>query len=86
MTGTVADAARPDPFARLPNVDRAFETAFATPVAFLTTTAIAGLLIAMLLRAALVLETRFTGWVRSIMGPNGRYLFIVLLVAWVIGM
>ncbi len=67
-------------------MDRAFETAFATPVAFLTTTVIAGVLIGILLRAALVPETRFTGWVRSITGPNGRYLFFVLLVVWVIGM
>ena len=67
-------------------MDRAFETAFATPVAFLVTTAIAGVLIGILLRAALVPQSRFTGWVRGITGRNGRYLFFVLLVAWVIGM
>ena len=67
-------------------MDRGFETAFATPVAFLVTIAISGFLIAILLRAALVPESRFTGWVRGITGRNGRYLFFVLLIAWVIGM
>ncbi len=67
-------------------MDKAFETAFATPVAFLVTIAIAAAIITILLRSALVPQSRFTGWVRGITGRNGRYLFLILVVAWVVGM
>ncbi len=79
-------ANRPGPFARLGVMDRAFETAFATPVAFLVTTGISAVLIGIFLRAALVPQSRSSGWTRPITGRNGRYFFGLLLVAWMAGM
>ena len=57
-----------------------------TPIAFLVATAMAAGLVFIVLRAALVPERRFTGWVRAITGPNGRYAFGLLLVLWFAGM
>jgi len=67
-------------------MDKAFETAFAQPVAILLSLAMGGLLILVLFRSALVPETRFTGWVRSVTGRNGRYGFGLLIVLWSIAM
>ena len=67
-------------------MDRAFESQYAVVVAFLLTIIVSGALVAVLLRAALVPQARFTGWVRGITGRNGRYLFLVLLIGWVIAM
>ncbi len=39
-----------------------------------------------ILRVALVPSRRYTGWVRSITGPNGRWFFLLLIVLWVSGM
>ncbi len=36
--------------------------------------------------AVLTAARRHTGWVRSVTGPNGRYLFFVLLLGWTGGM
>jgi hypothetical protein len=63
-----------------------FEAAFATPIAFLLTTLLAGALVLIIARTALVPETRFTGWVRSLTGRNGRYAFGFLIVLWIIAM
>src|SRR3954451_9548871 len=35
-----------------------------------------------ILRVALVPEQRYVGWVRGIVGPNGRWLFLILIVIW----
>lgn len=35
-----------------------------------------------MLRVALVPEQRYTGWVKSIVGPNGRWLFLILILLW----
>jgi len=37
-------------------------------------------------KVALTSERRTTGWVRSLAGPNGKYLFLVLIILWTIGM
>ncbi len=63
-----------------------FEAAFATPIAFLLTTLLAGALVLIIARTALVPETRFTGWVRGLTGRNGRWGFGFLIVLWIIAM
>jgi len=35
-----------------------------------------------MLRVALVPEQRYTGWVKTIVGPNGRWLFLILILLW----
>ena len=35
-----------------------------------------------LLKVALVPSQRTTGWVRTIIGPNGRWLFLILILLW----
>lgn len=67
-------------------MSKEFEAVFATPLAFLITIAVSGVMVALLLRAALVPESRFTGWVRGITGRNGRYAFGGLLVLWIVVM
>jgi hypothetical protein len=67
-------------------MDHSFEAAFATPLGFLLSTIAAGGLVAILLRSALVPETRFTSWVRSVTGRNSRYLILVLIFVWIAGM
>jgi len=47
---------------------------------------LASLVILVVFAAELVPSRRYTSWVRSITGPNGRYLFLVLLLAWTGGM
>ncbi len=43
---------------------------------------LATIVVLLAMSAELVPSRRYTGWVRSITGPNGRYLFFVLLLAW----
>ena len=57
-----------------------------TPIAFLVAIAVAGVMVFVILRAALVPETRFTRWTRVVTGRNGKWAFGLLLVAWVVGM
>ncbi|CAN5471891.1 MAG: hypothetical protein H0V12_07620 [Chloroflexi bacterium] len=63
-----------------------FEAAFAQPVAILLSIAMGGALVTILLRSALVPETRFTGWVRGVTGRNGRYGFALMLLVWTVAM
>jgi hypothetical protein len=55
-------------------------------IAFLIATGLSAGMVFIVLRAALIPETRFTSWVRGITGPNGRYAFAVLLLLWFAGM
>jgi hypothetical protein len=56
-------------------------------VAFLTAILAAGGMVAIFLKVALVPDRRYTAWVRRAIGSvNAKYLFAVLLVAWVVGM
>ena len=65
---------------------KAFESAYAEPLAFILAILIAGIMVIFLLRAALVPESRYTSWVHHIAGRNGRWLFLILLIAWGISM
>jgi hypothetical protein len=38
--------------------------------------------VAIIAKAALTATRRYTGWVAQITGPNGRYLFLILIVLW----
>ena len=63
-----------------------FEAAFATPIAFLLTTLLAGALVLIIARTALVPESRYTSWVRNLTGRNGRYAFGFLIILWTMAM
>ena len=56
------------------------------PIAIFISLAISALMVLILLRSALVPETRFTNWVRGVTGRNGRYAFGLLIVLWIAGM
>ncbi len=55
-------------------------------IAFIVSAIVAGGLVLMLLRAALVPESRYSGWAHSLTGRNGRYLFLLLLIVWIAAM
>ncbi len=55
-------------------------------VAFVVSIVIAGALVMGLLRAALVPESRYTGWAHALTGRNGRYLMLILLIVWGLAM
>ena len=61
-------------------------TSLTTPIGFLISVGVAGLMVFVMLRAALVPERRFTGWTRYVTGRNGKYAFGLLLVLWIAGM
>jgi len=63
-----------------------FQSALGQPVALLIGVLMGGVMIAVLLRIALVPERRYTGWVRTVTNKNARYLFGFLLVAWIASM
>ena len=67
-------------------MSREFEAAFATPVAFFLTILLAGVMVLVFARTALVPESRFTAWVRGLTGRNGRYGFALLILLWIGGM
>ncbi len=51
-------------------------------IAFVVSTIVAGALVLVMLRAALVPESRYSGWAHALTGRNGRYLFLLLLIVW----
>ena len=56
-------------------------------VDFLTAVAAAGGMVALFLKLALVPDRRYTTWVRRAIGSvNAKYLFGLLLIAWIVGM
>lgn len=63
-----------------------FQQLLLHPEAALGSIAIAALMTLIILVVALVPSRRFTSWIRSIIGPNGRFLFLILIVLWGIGM
>jgi hypothetical protein len=63
-----------------------FQLLIANPIAMLGAILLAAFMVALILLVSLVPERRHTGWVRSVTGTNGRYLFLVLIIAWGIGM
>lgn len=60
----------------------AFQSAIAQPVALLSGILLGVLVVFLIFRAAMVPETRYTGWVRGITGRNGRWAFFLLIILW----
>jgi hypothetical protein len=56
------------------------------PFAFLGSVLLAAFMALIILRVAMVPERRYTGWVRAIAGPNGRWFFLLLILLWGAGM
>lgn len=63
-----------------------FQQLILHPFALLGSIALAGLMVAIMLAVALVPSRRYTGWAHMITGPNGRWLFLLLIVLWCGGM
>ena len=56
------------------------------PIAAIASIALGTLMVWIMAKVALVAERRNVGWTRGITGPNGKWLFLVLVGAWVAGM
>lgn len=56
------------------------------PVAAISSIALGSLMVWIMAKVALVAERRQVGWTRGITGPNGRWLFLILIGAWIAGM
>ena len=63
-----------------------FQQLIGHPFALFGSILIAAFMVLLILKVALIPSQRFTGWARTITGPNGRWLFLVLLVLWGAGM
>ena len=63
-----------------------FQQLLLHPIAAIGAILIASFMSLIILKVALVPGQRYTGWVRSVTGPNGRWLFLVLLLLWGAGM
>ena len=59
-----------------------FQQLLLHPLAMLGSILIAVAMILIFLKVALVPAQRYTGWARSLTGPNGRWFFLVLLLLW----
>jgi len=59
-----------------------FQAAIAQPIALLGGIFLGAFMVAIILKVALVPERRYVGWVRTVTGPNGRWLFGFLLLVW----
>ena len=56
------------------------------PFALFGSILISAVMALIILKVALVPSQRYTGWARTITGPNGRWLFVILLLLWGVGM
>lgn len=63
-----------------------FQQLIAQPFALFGSILIAGVMTYIILKVSLVPGERYTGWVRSVAGRNGRWLFLLLIVVWGAGM
>jgi hypothetical protein len=63
-----------------------FQALISQPIAMVIGILLGAVMVAIFLKVSLVPERRYTGWVRSITGPSGRWLFLVLLLIWGGGM
>jgi hypothetical protein len=61
-------------------------TSLTTPIGFTIAALVAGMIVFVILRSAMVPERRYTSWTRNITGRNGKYAFGLLLVLWIAGM
>lgn len=59
-----------------------FQALVSQPVAMVGAIVLGALMVWIIAKAAFVPERRYTGWVRSVTGPNGRWLFLILIVVW----
>lgn len=59
-----------------------FQALIGQPIALIGAILLSAIMVWIFLKVALVPERRHTGWVRGITGPNGRWLFLVLLIVW----
>ena len=63
-----------------------FEQLILHPFALIGSILLAALMSLVILGVALVPSRRYTGWAKSVTGPNGRWFFLLLIVLWTIGM
>ncbi|MDQ3938038.1 MAG: hypothetical protein M3253_05080 [Chloroflexota bacterium] len=59
-----------------------FQALISQPAAMFISILLGIVMVAIILKVALVPERRFTGWARSVTGRNARWLFLVLLLVW----
>ena len=59
-----------------------FQQLILHPFALIGSVGLATLVVAIILAVALVPSRRNTSWAGAITGPNGRWLFLLLIVAW----
>ncbi len=59
-----------------------FQQLIGHPFAMIGSILIAAGMVLLILKVALVPAQRYTGWARSLTGPNGRWFFLVLLLLW----
>ena len=60
----------------------AFQQLILHPFALIGSVGLATVVVALILSVALVPSRRTTGWVSTITGPNGRWLFVLLILLW----
>ncbi|HWH23712.1 MAG TPA: hypothetical protein VNW68_02340 [Candidatus Limnocylindria bacterium] len=65
---------------------QSFHLLIATPIALFGSIFLGALMVWVILKAALVPERRYVGWARSVAGPNGRWLMLLLIIVWGAGM
>jgi hypothetical protein len=63
-----------------------FQQLILHPFALIGSIALATLVSLIILGVALVPSRRYTGWVKSLTGPNGRWFFLLLIILWSAGM
>jgi phosphoglycerol transferase MdoB-like AlkP superfamily enzyme len=63
-----------------------FEQLILHPFALIGSIALAALVSLIILAVALVPSRRYTGWAKSLTGPNGRWFFLLLILLWSGGM
>ncbi len=63
-----------------------FQQLILHPFALIGSILLAALMVAIILMVALVPSRRTTSWASMITGPNGRWLFLLLIVLWGAGM
>jgi len=56
------------------------------PIAAIISIILGTIMVWLMAKVALTAERRNTSWTRSITGPNGKWLFLILIVLWMAGM
>jgi hypothetical protein len=63
-----------------------FQALIGQPFALAGSILLGTLMVWIIAKSILTPSRRYTGWVRSITGPNGRWLFLILIVLWGLAM